>query len=257
MKLRISKISLKNFKVFNEITIHVNNYFNIIIGENNAGKSTIFEALQLWETCYKSCIQSNKKRFYQFDNSFRYLNYQDLDFLRITHDNDLFYYHWIALEINITLSLDGNDFELGFGISKPPSISNSYFRFQMKSGANFSSFAQAISQQGKNLDEIIFIYQTRPVAGISQHEPYYNEAQIKRRIQRSLSHEVLRNKIVSKRETISNLEISISEIIEKNIRFDLPAKAREKKDEFISLKVYAFQGEKADNGVFTDDEPPC
>lgn len=42
----ISKITLKDFKAYADtVIIEVNRQFNVIIGENNIGKSTIFEAL--------------------------------------------------------------------------------------------------------------------------------------------------------------------------------------------------------------------
>ena len=43
----ISKIKLKSFKSYDDVTINFDKSFNVIIGENNVGKSTIFEALQL------------------------------------------------------------------------------------------------------------------------------------------------------------------------------------------------------------------
>lgn len=53
----ISKITLKDFKAYADtVTIEVNKQFNVIIGENNIGKSTIFEALLLWKKCYDETL---------------------------------------------------------------------------------------------------------------------------------------------------------------------------------------------------------
>ncbi|MCX2843049.1 AAA family ATPase [Microbulbifer thermotolerans] len=250
MKLRISQIRLKNFKSFKGITINPNADFNIIIGENGAGKSSIFEAIHLWEKCYKTYILASRKGFYKVKKSTnRYVNYQDLDFLRITCDEDLFHDPkdpelGKCSEITLTLkNIDGNNVEvencwsLGFKITCPTSIENAFFRVQPIDEGQFTAFAEAFCEGGKFLDEAVFIYQTRPVAGVHQYEPYYNEAQIKRKIQKGSSHEVLRNKIISKRKSISELEESISEILEKNVKFTLPAETRKNKDEFINLRV--------------------
>ncbi|MGE6391076.1 ATP-dependent nuclease [Psychrobacter pacificensis] len=246
MKLRICKISLKNFKTFEDITIYPNANFNIIIGENSAGKSTIFEAIHLWEKCYQTYILSSRKGFYKVKKSTnRYVNYQDLDFLRITKDDDLFYdtnYPGLGKCSEITISLTNSDNEaqvwnLGFKITCPSSIENAFFRVQPIEERDFASFANDFCSTGRYLDEAIFIYQTRPVSGVHQFEPYYNEAQIKKKIQKGSSHEVLRNKIISKRRSISDLESSISEITEKDVKFSLPATTRKEKDEYVCLNV--------------------
>ena len=235
MKLRISKIILKNFKTFKHITINPNLDFNIIIGENSAGKSTIFEAIRLWEKCYKTYILASRKGFYKVKKSTnRYVNYQELDFLRITSDEDLFYDPkdvdlGKCSEITLTLKNEeeeGHSWDLGFKITCPTSIENAFFRVQPIDESQFTSFSEAFCQDGKFLDEAIFIYQTRPVAGVHQYEPYYNEAQIKRKIQKGSSHEVLRNKIIAKRRSIADLEISVSDILEKNVKFTLPPAIR-------------------------------
>ncbi|EIR5790130.1 hypothetical protein ACN56_10075 [Escherichia coli] len=246
MKLRISKISLKNFKSFKNITIVPNPDFNIIIGENSAGKSTVFEAIHLWEKCYKTYILASRKGFYKVKKSTnRYVNYQELDFLRITSDEDLFHDPrdpnlGKCSEITLTLkNEEENDksWELGFKVTCPTSIENAFFRVQPIDENQFTNFAEEFCKGGAFLDEAIFIYQTRPVAGVHQFEPYYNEAQIKRKIQKGYSHEVLRNKIISKRKSISDLELSISEILEKDVKFNIPSDARKNKDEFIKLDV--------------------
>ena len=246
MKLRISNITLKNFKTFKEISIHPNPDFNIIIGENSSGKSTIFEAIHLWEKCYQTYILSSRKGFYKVKNTTnRYVNYQDLDFLRITKDEDLFHDPkdpelGKCAEISISLVNDDEEaqtWKLGFKVTCPTSIENAFYRVQPTDEEQFTNFAKDFCGAGKFLDEAIFIYQTRPVAGVHQFEPYYNEAQIKKKIQKGSSHEVLRNKIISKRKSIHDLETSISEIVEKDIKFNLPPTTRREKDEYVCLDV--------------------
>lgn len=244
MQLRIEKIHLKNFKAFKEITFYPNRNFNIIIGENSVGKSSLFEAIHLWEKCYKTYILASRKGFYKVKKTTnRYVNYQELDFLRITQDDDLFFDPQDpelkkCSEITITLINDeGKTWSLGFKITCPTSIENAFYRVQPIDGDSFEQFSNDFCQHGQFLDEAIFIYQTKPISGVHQYEPYYNQAQIKRRIQKSSSHEVLRNKIISKRKSIIQLEQSISQILEKEVKFELPPVNRKDKDEYIDLKV--------------------
>ena len=47
MSLKINKIRLKNYKRFRDYTIIPNERINILIGDNEAGKSSILEAIDL------------------------------------------------------------------------------------------------------------------------------------------------------------------------------------------------------------------
>ncbi len=255
MKLRISQIELRNFKAFSHIVIRPGADFNVIIGENSVGKSTIFEAIQLWEKCYKTYILASRKGFYKSSRlTSRYVNYQDIDFLRITKHEDLFHNPKDAdlgkcAEITIALTNDGDDsrtWSLGFKVTCPTSIENAFYRVQPINDEEFSNFAEAFCASDGFLDEAIFIYQTRPVSGVHQFEPYLNEAQIKKKIQKGSSHEVLRNKILSKRRTVDTLESNISDVVGKDVKFRLPAVTRREKDEHIKLEV------SIDSGKFYD-----
>jgi predicted ATP-dependent endonuclease of OLD family len=57
--MRIKAISIENFKAFPKVKIECNENFNFIVGENNIGKSTILEAIQLWKAGYDAIVQNN------------------------------------------------------------------------------------------------------------------------------------------------------------------------------------------------------
>lgn len=87
----ISKLKIKNFKCFDELEINFDPNFNLIIGENNSGKSTIFEALRLWQIAIQQFFSkrtgkkgdgSNNISFYR-KYQFEPLAINDLSFLRI------------------------------------------------------------------------------------------------------------------------------------------------------------------------------
>ena len=59
MSLRIKNITIENFKVYEKLDFEVTNDFSIIIGENNIGKTTLFEVLLLWMKCYKSIMKKS------------------------------------------------------------------------------------------------------------------------------------------------------------------------------------------------------
>jgi predicted ATP-dependent endonuclease of OLD family len=89
--MHISKIKIKNFKCFDDVEINFDPNFNLIIGENNSGKSTIFEALRLWQIAIQQFFSkrtgkkgdgSNNISFYR-KYQFEPLEINDLSFLRI------------------------------------------------------------------------------------------------------------------------------------------------------------------------------
>lgn len=55
--MNIVSMKIKNFKTFGDVTIDFNKSFNVLIGKNNIGKTTIIEAMQLWKKCYDLNVQ--------------------------------------------------------------------------------------------------------------------------------------------------------------------------------------------------------
>jgi AAA15 family ATPase/GTPase len=89
--MKINSIKIENYKSIKKIQINSLSDFNVIIGENNIGKSSIFEALLLWKRCYDCSILSKGRGFYRLTrDTFRYLLFDDLEFLRVKNDIDLF-----------------------------------------------------------------------------------------------------------------------------------------------------------------------
>lgn len=239
MDLSISKIYIKNFKGYEEVTIHPNLDFNIIIGENNIGKSSLFEAIHLWEKCYSLFIQANKSLFYQSSNH-RYLNYKDLDFLRIQSQSDIFLNDSEDIQLILTITNNYEDeYELGFKIQKPTKIENAFLRTQILKIDEFNKFSDDYKNiTGKrDLSEVIFIYQTRPISSVSQNEPYFNLAQVDRKILRGASQEALRNKLILKRDMISALNSALSNILECPVELELPKRVDAQKKEYVHIDV--------------------
>ena len=97
--MHISKLKIKNFKCFDEVEINFDANFNLIIGENNSGKSTIFEALRLWQLAIQQFYTertgkkgdgSKNMGFYK-SYSFKPLQINDISFLRIDDLNNILF----------------------------------------------------------------------------------------------------------------------------------------------------------------------
>ncbi len=234
----IKNIKITNFKAFKEIKFECNSNFNVIIGENNIGKSTLFEALLLWEFTFRKIITS-KNHFFKADGKNSYMPFSELSFLRLINDNDLFFESPNICRISLTICAEFNkNFTLTFEISKPKAISNSYLRFKTINHKEFENFSIYLRSKRIPLDKLFFIYQTKPVSNILSHEPFMNKGQILKKISLGKSGEVLRNKIVNKKGINRNsIESQISNVLGYPVNFNCINEKKFETDEFIDLKV--------------------
>ena len=79
----IKKIYINNFKSIQNLEINCNPNFNIIMGENNMGKTTIFEAIRLWKLCYDKNIKTKKMGFIQTHEISHFMRWNFCVFLMI------------------------------------------------------------------------------------------------------------------------------------------------------------------------------
>ncbi len=191
--MKICSIKIENFKAFKEVEMPLNPNFNVIIGENNIGKSTLFEAIHLWMLGYKSIIQANGKNFYG-KNTPRYISFDKLYFLRISSINDVFHSNTETASITINILLEEGVYALKIKFEKPVSM-DFYLRVKYE-GEAFQLLSEILREQGLNLFNSIFIYHTRPVFNIIKNEPFYNNAQLMKKISLGKSYDVIRNKIL-------------------------------------------------------------
>jgi len=234
--MRIKSISITNFKAYPKVKIDCNEKFNFIVGENNVGKSTLLEAVQLWKVSYDCLIQKNNRQFYG-GNTPRYLPFENLFFLRLSNINDIFNVPRKPLSITITLAHGEELYPLKIELQKPGSI-DSYFRVKYNYG-NFSTFSDKIQELDLKLNNAIFLYQTKPVFHSIKNEPFYNHAQLLKKISLGKSHEVIRNKLL-KCESNENKFESIQEKLKSvfDTTFTLRRKNKSKQDEeFVRITI--------------------
>lgn len=234
----IKSITLKNFKSFENITVYLNPKTNIIIGENNIGKSSLFEAILLWKKCFETIIRPNKIDFYKHDKSGRYIPFNDLRFIRIINDTDLFFSSPNETRITLTIEHENQDFNLTFEISKPKAIRNSYLRYRTPNYNEFQRFAMSLKTARIKLTDAIFVYQTKPIANILDREPFMNKGQILKKISLGKSSEVLRNKIIlHNEEGRERIAAQVSRVLGHNILFHYNNQANATNDEYIEIKA--------------------
>ena len=237
--LKINSLNIKNFKIFEELTIPFNDKLSVIIGENNIGKSSLFEALFLWKKCYDLAIDAKGSGFYKMtDKARRYIPFGELTFIRIINDKDLFLQKPYSTQIVLNVNVQNQEYELGFKITKPQNINNSYVRVELLDNSQFYNFAQEIrSLPGISLRTTFFVYQTHPLSSISKDECFYNEGQVIEHINTNKSSEVLRNKIIASiSANATSLGNTISNVLGVETKF-VQTNRNEKKDPHILINV--------------------
>ena len=227
----LRKIFIKNFKSIKETTISAEQDYNVWIGANNNGKTSVFEAIHLWKMCYDLNIKQKPTGFYA---TARNLLFRNMGIIRVSHDADLFPYDIkkkdLICTVSLTFELGGDSFDLGFIISKPTTIDDAYLQITYANNNEFTRFANAVALlPNHNLTNVISINESRPVAFISAHEPKMTAAEVREKILRGKSHEVLRNKIIGN-------EAKIADHI-KEVTGNRPSFSSSDKGAYIEMKV--------------------
>ena len=239
MALLIKSMRLDAFKSYELVVLSFDKKFNVIIGENNIGKTTIFEAMLLWKKCYDLNIKGNKVEFYKRSNNI-YVNFEELHFIRLSQDTDIFN----GKKNTCTISLELFDketnlsFNLGFTLTKPQNIPNAYIRCTMINEEEFVKFQDHYKNKNIKLDNLIYIHQTRPVSNVLSNEPYMYKGQVIKKIEKGKSNEVLRNKIITSiTSNKERLENYMKNVLGVEFSFVLPKRGKRDQDEYIDLKV--------------------
>ena len=111
--MHISKLKIKNFKCFDEVEIIFDPNFNLIIGENNSGKSTIFDGLRLWQLAFQKFLKdrTNNQQSSFYASQFYSFTIDDISFLRILDFKNLFNNN-SKKEFEISLTISNGDSEV-------------------------------------------------------------------------------------------------------------------------------------------------
>ena len=124
----ISKLHLKNFKKFENITFEFNNGLNILTGENSCGKSSVLDALSIWYECFSKSIyqmtsghslKGKNKNLRKNDWSFREQKIQEFKHYRTSQFKDIKTASTTSksVTLSLTINIDGEEIVLGFDIT--------------------------------------------------------------------------------------------------------------------------------------------
>lgn len=251
----ISNLKIENFKKFKNVEFQFNEHFNLIIGSNNAGKSTMMEALRLWQLAFNKFLKirtNNKSSSFRSDQYFS-ATLDDIQFLGIGNMRHLFYNKDATKKIIITLTLTNGNAKVDLPIKYTLSTQEMYLRFEL---CNTTSERKNTADQlvnllgrakGSSLKTTLLISYISPLFSLATNEILYSSGYVLYLIQQAKSNEIIRNilyKFISKKETqnsisrIKEIGEDLSYILygeEKENFFTFESKFKPEEDRFINI----------------------
>jgi predicted ATP-dependent endonuclease of OLD family len=174
--MHISEFRIKNFKSFEDVTIHFNEKTNIFTGVNNAGKSTMLEAISLWQECYNKLLQSagksnsklklNKGDYVFGINTGLQISYTDIISVRSPKYDDIFYNLDRKREIILkaTLTSQNQNLEIGFVIKSVDGAN--YYQLKLSEYSTFKYRLLNDKSFIKNPENALKVLFASPLANI-------------------------------------------------------------------------------------------
>ncbi|TAD95493.1 MAG: hypothetical protein EAZ97_15405 [Bacteroidetes bacterium] len=195
----IKSLQIQNFKSFKDVKIDFNKEVNILTGVNNSGKTSILEAIALWQECFVKLLRQaergtqnySKNDFILGNTQNKYFPFEQINSVRSPNFEDIFYNqeknNRILLKANI--QNEGQNIEVGFQIgSSGSNYVIELFDFKQYNFAFFNKFF-------RHFPLPISLFYASPVSAIGERENFTTTPLIKDAIQSRKSASVLRNRL--------------------------------------------------------------
>ena len=198
----LKKLQIKNFKSFQDITIEFNKDINILTGVNNAGKTTMLEAIALWHECFSKLIQQAKTspssgNYFKGDyilgsSSNKYFSHHEINSVRAPNFEDIFYYRNKNNIIELCATFESNknqELNMNFQIKKW----GLNYNIELINNKPYDYFL--FNRFFERFPNPIGCYYASPVSAIGQKENFVTHPQIQNAILNRQSASVFRNRL--------------------------------------------------------------
>lgn len=205
----IQKVILKNFKIHKHTEIVFDQMLSILTGENNSGKTSLLEALLIFQECYNSTLhkiaRSNSSSVRD-----RILKVGDYDFrdryiatfhsVRSEDYYELFHQNTDTFEINVTLKIEDKFIEIKFKVEKARSETAYHVipSIDASSLQNLNEF---------NPEQFIFFIKSSPISSIVRNEPFYTPKMLEKYIFENSNLLIMRNRLLKIKNQNKLLEL--------------------------------------------------
>lgn len=250
----ISKLRIKNFKCFDEVEINFDQNFNLIIGENNSGKSTIFDALRLWQLAFQKFLKdrTNNQQSSFYASQFYSFTIDDISFLRILDFKNLFKNNTKKdFEISLTIS-DANS-EVSLPILFLKTTKGQVLNFQLcKQPNQRPGVSQKISDLfeiplGSDFKELFLFTYINPIFLLPNKEPQYSKGYILSKLHKAKANEIIRNLLFAisperkklKKDEKTDKLIHIESSIKQILKIDNISFSKRLEDEESYIKIFS------------------
>jgi AAA15 family ATPase/GTPase len=214
--------------------LYFNKDLNILTGVNNSGKTTVLEALSLWQECFNKLITEAKrsdKGYKRGDyilgaSNNKYFPFNDINSVRSPNFEDIFHQRVKKNEILLAVTfIDDENTELCIPFSISSSGTNYVISLQNYSAYDHRSFNDYFA----NLPNPISLIYSTPLAQISLEEDFVTDPIINEQLLVRKSETVLRNRLY---RIINGLDATLNEAFQNDLNYVLYN--YEKKIEFKS-----------------------
>lgn len=201
----ISEFQIENFKSFENVTIHFNSKTNVFTGVNNAGKSTVLEAISLWYECYTKLLKRADKAInnigvkkgdfvFGYDNGLAF-SYTEIISVRSPSYEDIFYNLDRKRDVKLTAKLTkGNEtLRIGFNIASVDGAN--YYKIKLDQYKTFDNQLLNSRIFLNNPEDAIKVLYASPLANISHEEERQHSLKINFLKQSHVAHLAFRNRI--------------------------------------------------------------
>lgn len=250
----ISKLKIKNFKCFEEVEINFHPNFNLIIGENNSGKSTIFDALRLWQLAFQKFLKdrTNNQQSSFYASQFYNFTIDDISFLRIQDFKNL-YRNNSKKEFEISLTISNSTLEVVLPILFQKTTKGQVLNFQLcKLPNQRPNVSQKLSDLfniplGSDFKELFLFTYINPIFLLPNKEPQYSKGFILNKLHKAKANEIIRNLLFAisperkkiKKDPKTDKLIHIEESLKSILQIDNISFSKRLEDEESYIKIFS------------------